>query len=317
MWEFESVRLQEIISQPTIEGNLRERVIRTAAGTVVAKTDIVSRRPVIAASAALFDSGRPVGSIEARHSIHTPVVFTVLLGIFSSFLGALIYVIFRIYPIKKLDNTLADLLRAEEGQRLSRETAERLAGETAVIADIGQLIGSTLDIEEVYERFAVKAQQLILIDSLTVNLYNFQENALCVAYVFGLDIDGRRQGDSLVLEGSLSEAVIRTRTSIRIQPASIDEIVGQFPRLTSIFQAALRSIMCVPLVSRDEVIGVLHFRSKKPNAYTERDLRLAERIGAQIAGAIANAQLFTELKNTGVTPLSWTDDRLGFHWLTA
>jgi diguanylate cyclase (GGDEF)-like protein/PAS domain S-box-containing protein len=46
------------------------------------------------------------------------------------------------------------------------------------------------------------------------------------------------------------------------------------------------------------MIGVLHFRSKKPNAYTERDLRLAERVGAQIAGAIANAQLFTNLKKT-------------------
>lgn len=54
--------------------------------------------------------------------------------------------------------------------------------------------------------------------------------------------------------------------------------------------------MCVPLVSRDEVIGVLHFRSKTPNAYTERDLRLAERIGSQIAGAIANEQLFSDLK---------------------
>ncbi|MCX5820177.1 MAG: diguanylate cyclase [Deltaproteobacteria bacterium] len=247
---------------------------------------------------ALFDSGRPVGSFEARYSIRTPVVFTVLLGIFSSFLGALIYVIFRTYPIKKIDSTLADLQRAEEEQRLSRETAERLAGETAVIADIGRLIGSTLDIEDVYERFATEAQKLILFDSLTVNLYNFQENTICVAYVSGLDIDGRRQGDPLVLEGSLSGAVIRARTSLRIQPASIDEIVGQFPRLTPIFQAGLRSIMCVPLISRDEVIGVLHFRSKKPDAYKEQDLRLAERIGAQIAGAIANAQLFTELKKT-------------------
>ena len=56
--------------------------------------------------------------------------------------------------------------------------------------------------------------------------------------------------------------------------------------------------MSVPLIYRDEVIGALHFRSKTPNAYTEQDLRLAERIGAQIAGAIANAQLFTDLKKT-------------------
>ena len=60
----------------------------------------------------------------------------------------------------------------------------------------------------------------------------------------------------------------------------------------------MRSLLRVPLIYRDEVIGSLHFRSKKPNAYTDRDLRLAERIGAQIAGAIANAQLFSDLKTT-------------------
>jgi diguanylate cyclase (GGDEF)-like protein/PAS domain S-box-containing protein len=296
MWEFESARLQEMISQPTIEGKLHDRIIRTAAGTVVAKTDTAPERPVISTSVALFDSGRPVGSFEARHSIRTPVVFTALLGILSSFFGGLIYVIFRTYPIKKLDTALADLQRAEEEQRRDRETAERLAEEMAVIAEIGQLIGSTLDIDEVYEPFAAGTRKLILFDSITVNLYNVQEKTLCVAYVSGFDIDGRRQGDPLVLEGSLSEAVIRTRTSLCIQPASIDEIVGQFPRLTPIFQAGLRSIMCVPLIYRDEAIGVLHFRSKKPAAYSEDDLRLAERIATQIAGAIVNAKLFADLK---------------------
>ena len=186
--------------------------------------------------------------------------------------------------------------QADEELRRQRETAERLAGEVAVIAEIGRLISSTLNIDEVYERFAAETRKLILFDSITINLYNFQKNTLCAAYVSGLNIDGRGRGDTLVLEGSLSEAVIRTRTSLLIQPASIDEIVGQFPRLSPIFQAGLRSIICIPLVYRDEVIGVLHFRSKKQNAYTGHDLSLAERIGGQIAGAIAAAQLYQELK---------------------
>ncbi len=186
--------------------------------------------------------------------------------------------------------------RMEGEERRNREEAERLSTETAVIAEIGRLISSTLHIDEVYERFAAETQKLIPIDSLAVNLYNFQENTLHVVYVSGLNIDGRRQGDPLILEGSLSEAVIRARTSISIQPESFDEIAGQFPKLSPIFQAGLRSIMCVPLVYRGEVIGVLHFRAKKQNAYTEKDLRLAERIGVQIAGAIANAQLYADLK---------------------
>ncbi|MDP2862408.1 MAG: GAF domain-containing protein, partial [Desulfobacterales bacterium] len=197
--------------------------------------------------------------------------------------------------IAELEQSESERKPAEEALRESEGRFRGMAGEMAVIAEISRVIGSTLEIDEVYERFAAEAKKLILADSLAINLYNFQENTMRVAHVSGVNIDRRKQGDPLVLEGSLSEAVIRAQTGFRIQPANIDEIVSQFPRLSTIFQAGLRSIMCVPLISRDEVIGVLHFRSKTPNAYTEKDLRLAERIGTQIAGAIANAQLFSDL----------------------
>ena len=44
--------------------------------------------------------------------------------------------------------------RAEEALKRSEEAALRLAQETGVIAEIGRIISSSLDIEEVYERFA-------------------------------------------------------------------------------------------------------------------------------------------------------------------
>ena len=298
MWEFETVRLQEIISQPTIKGNLRERVIRNAAGTVVAKFDIATRRPVISASVTLFDSGRPVGSIEARHSLRTPIIFTALLGILSTVLGCLIYYLFRTYPIKKLDSTLADLQRAGEEQRLSREAAERIAEETAVIAEIGRLIGSTLDIGEVYERFAAEAGKLIPFDRLGVNLHKSHEESIRIAYVSGVDIPGRKPGDSFPLRGSVSEILTRTRTGIICHPSSVQEMDRNFPGHYATVQAGMYSLLSVPLISRDEIIGSLHFRAWKPDVYTEQDLRLAERIGAQIAGAIVNAQLFTDLRRT-------------------
>jgi diguanylate cyclase (GGDEF)-like protein/PAS domain S-box-containing protein len=199
------------------------------------------------------------------------------------------------HELLDVNSALKQRVQELEHSESKRKRAEQAM---AVIAEIGLVIGSTLHLDEVYERFAVETRRLIPIDSLTVNLYNFQENTMRVAYVYGLSIDGRGQGDPLVLEGSLSEAVIRSRTSISIQPASIDKIVERFPRLSPIFQAGLRSIMCVPLIYRDEVIGILHFRSKKQNAYTKQSLRLAERIGMQIAGAMVNAQLFSDLKKT-------------------
>ncbi|MBA4422092.1 MAG: hybrid sensor histidine kinase/response regulator [Syntrophus sp. (in: bacteria)] len=185
--------------------------------------------------------------------------------------------------------TLRELEKSEEKYRQD---------ETAIIAEIGRLIGSTLDIDEVYERFATETRKLIPFDRIAVNLCNIHENTVTVAYVSGEEIPHRKQGDSPPLAGTLSELVLRGRTGLIIQTESIDEIVSRIPALSFTFQTGLRSLLSVPLISRDEVIGVLHFRSKKPNAYNEQNLRLAERIGAQIAGAIANAQLFTKLKKT-------------------
>jgi len=94
----------------------------------------------------------------------------------------------------------------------------------------------------------------------------------------------------------LTEEVFRTRSSLLIQMDDRKELARRFPRLLPSIEAKFKSLLSVPLFSKDQVIGVLHIRSTKTNAYSQRDLKLAERVGHQIAGAIANAQLFAERK---------------------
>ena len=188
--------------------------------------------------------------------------------------------------------------QVEEELLRSRESAERLADEMAVIAEIGRLIGSTLNIEDVYDGFAAEAKKLIPFDRIVVNLNRYGKNQRYCAYASGVHIPGREAGDASSLTGSVNALLTAKRSGVILHPQEIAEIEGRYPSLVPTFRAGLRSMMSVPLISRDEVIGGLHFRTKKPNAYTERDLRLAERIGEQIAGAVANAGLFADLKKT-------------------
>jgi diguanylate cyclase (GGDEF)-like protein/PAS domain S-box-containing protein len=134
-----------------------------------------------------------------------------------------------------------------------------------------------------------------------VNLKRPREDTLDVAYASGEEIPERRKGDSFPLKGSVSEVAMRTRTGLIVRSADILKKTGRFSTLGVNLQAGLHSMMSAPLISRDEAIGALVFRAEKQDAYTEQDLRLAERIGAQIAGAIANAQLFTDLKRAGTS----------------
>jgi PAS domain S-box-containing protein len=175
---------------------------------------------------------------------------------------------------------------------------KRSEQETAILAEIGRVIGLTLEIEEVYEIFAAEVRKLVPFDRLSVSLNHPHEGTQIVAYVSGHDIPLRRQGDIFPLKGTVNEAILRTKTGLLIPTANIEDVAGRLPGLTTVTQEDMHSVMSVPLISYDEVIGALHFRSKKPNTYGEQDLRFAERIGMQIAGAIANAQMFSDLSHT-------------------
>ena len=145
-----------------------------------------------------------------------------------------------------------------------------------------------------YERFAEEVQKLIPFDRIGINVINPQDQSITIAYVSGHDIPDRRKGDRFPLAGSLGEELLKRRSSILFQADDEKELTDRFPALLSTFQAGIRSTISVPLFSHDQMIAGLHIQSLKPNAYTEADLKLAERVSNQIAGAIANAQLFAE-----------------------
>jgi PAS domain S-box-containing protein len=199
----------------------------------------------------------------------------------------------QIEAIAVLKQATAESRQSESGRKQAEE-------EIAVLAEIGRVIGSSLDIEDVYEHFAAQAQKLVPFDRLSVDINNPDEAISVVTYVSGFDIPGRRPGDTIQSSGTISEFILKTRKGLKINLANPEEISDRYPHLTNVstIRAGILSLISVPLISRDEVIGTLHFRSKKTNVYTERDLHLAERIGAQIAGAIANAQMFADLKKT-------------------
>ena len=177
------------------------------------------------------------------------------------------------------------------------DNLKRAEQEMAVIAEIGRIIGSSLNIDEVYERFTIEAKKLIGFDRLSVALHNLRDGLVRIAHTSKTDIHiRRRHGDTFPLAGSLNERVMQTRTGFIERLENIEAVSEHYPHFVESYKAGLRSVMVVPLFSHGEVIGILSFRSKIAHAYTPVDLPLAERIGEQIAGAIANAELYRELQ---------------------
>ena len=189
--------------------------------------------------------------------------------------------------------------KLEEELRNKEEETSRLVRENAIATEIGKMAGSTMNLQEVYERFAEFASEvgkLIPFDRVATTILNPEDNTLNITYVTGIDMANRRAGDVLPLSGTSAEEVMRTRVSLLIQRENQGEAIGRFPDLLPYFEAGFQSLLFVPLRAKDQVIGLLNFLSTKPDAYTQVDLKLAEKVGNQIAGAITNAQHFLERK---------------------
>ena len=184
-------------------------------------------------------------------------------------------------------------MRSEEGPRRGRH-ASRLVQEKASMAEIGRIIGSTLAVEDVYERFADEVRRIIPFDNIAVNLIDHDNNTVSVPYVAGIDVPGRRRGELFPLRGTIAEEAARTRKGFLVHADDIEALAKTHPGALPVRLAGLRSIMVLPLISRDVVIGTLVLMSVATHRYQDRDLSLAENVAAHISGAIANARLFDE-----------------------
>ncbi len=191
---------------------------------------------------------------------------------------------------------ITDVKQAEEELRREKQAVQRLAEERETVAKIGRIVSSTLEVDNVYELFAEEVRKIIPFDRITINIIHPENTTYVTAYIAGQEVEGHKPGDVAPLAGSVTEELMRRRSSLLTQPDDRSELLGGPPSNLKNFQAGLRSFMSVPLISKDQVIGGLHLRSFKPKAYTEKDVSLAESIASQIAGAIANAQLYEETK---------------------
>jgi two-component system cell cycle sensor histidine kinase/response regulator CckA len=206
----------------------------------------------------------------------------------------------RIKSTLDLKSRVASLLditefkRTEDALRRSEESAKRLAQENLSIAEIGRIISSTLRIEEVYELFAEEVQKLIPFDRISINTVNHSDRTVTNTYSAGSRLTYYPDGKVIPFEDSIYQNLAPKRSAILVQPMDESDLQTRYPALLPVFQAGFRSMISVPLVAKDQIVGLLHLRSVTPHAYTDADLLLAEKVGREIAGAIANAQLYAE-----------------------
>jgi PAS domain S-box-containing protein len=180
----------------------------------------------------------------------------------------------------------------------ARESSERqqLVEEQTAIAEIGRIVSSTLDLNEVFSSFADQVRDLLPFNRLVISLVDEGKTTITDAFVDGQEIDDGKPGNQHPLSGDIKESVVRRNSTLVVnkpeQAKPWAKRGGEITRLS----AGLVSVLIVPLAWQGEVVGALSFRSVKEDVYGAHEVNLAERVGAQIAGAVASANQYSKLE---------------------
>jgi PAS domain S-box-containing protein len=171
---------------------------------------------------------------------------------------------------------------------------ERGAREQALVSEVVRILSSSHDVGSMFDEFSQQVSKVVPFDRMAISIVAPDNRTLTQPYVTGTDVAGWGPMDERQLEGTATEAIIQTREGICIGANEIEEMLELFPDLNLGTEFGFGSLLAVPLIADDRVLGSLEFRSTEPMCYTASDMAVMERVAGQLAGAISNAKLLTE-----------------------
>ncbi len=176
---------------------------------------------------------------------------------------------------------------------LEQETTEcdRMVFEQARIAEIGRIISSTLELDEVFSSFADQARQLIPFDRLVISINEPDGLSATDAYIDGESFEGGDLGRRYPIAGGYKQVTL-SNSAFNPSYDELLEMSKSSPSEQARIDAGFRSLLMVAMFSQAKPVGTLIFRSKALGMYGDRHVDIAKQIGAQIGGAVAASRQY-------------------------
>jgi PAS domain S-box-containing protein len=167
------------------------------------------------------------------------------------------------------------------------EDEQRQAKRHQVLSDISQAI-SQLDLPSVLEVVYRKINSLMDASSFFIALYDAeaQQTRFVGSYEKGVAVPDTVEE----AQAGLTGLVLHTRRSLIIHDSAREPV----PDAVIVEGELPRSLLMFPLITQDEIVGVISAQSYEPNAYSSDDIETMEAIAGVIASAVRNAQLYDQ-----------------------
>jgi sigma-B regulation protein RsbU (phosphoserine phosphatase) len=176
--------------------------------------------------------------------------------------------------------------------RLSQELPESVL---ATLAEIGEEINASLNLDRVLSKTATLIKRLIDYEIFSVMLLDKQSQVLFSRFAVGYSQDLRDNWRIPVGQG-ISGTAAAARQAILVGDVRND------PRYISAIDS-VRSELAVPLLFKNHVIGVIDMQSSRVDYFTAEQQEILVLLASRLATAIENARLFERARSQADTLL--------------
>jgi PAS domain S-box-containing protein len=177
---------------------------------------------------------------------------------------------------------------------MSLQQEDRTKALLELLYHVSREVATALDLRTVLQRVLYEVIQNVGGERCSVVVLDDAGKAVDATIVYGKQVHEHiTQQMRDTMERGLAGWVIRNRKGALVLDTSKDERWLMRPD-DAIDRSGVKSAICVPLLARENLVGVLTLVHAKPNAFTEEQLNLMQAIADQAGIAVLNARLYTE-----------------------
>ncbi|MDQ3258956.1 MAG: diguanylate cyclase [Acidobacteriota bacterium] len=185
--------------------------------------------------------------------------------------------------------------RRDTGQLPYLDQIKSAHREVYALYEIARTFTSSLDIKDTATVLVNKVGEVVPFDTCAVYLYDDAKRAATAAHVAGRNAPALR-GRTINFGEGVTGFVLANRS-----PAANFDPMLDFAATTLEPGCVYRSMLALPLVKNELLVGVLSVYSFAAGCYTDDDMRLLETVVRLASEALANAMLHAESESNALT----------------
>jgi len=182
---------------------------------------------------------------------------------------------------------ISSSLPLEEAVGISPKLLQRYQ----LLIEIARDLASTLDLNILLNRIVNAAVELTDANAASILLYDHINEVLHFEASSNLD-EPLMQGLIVPVDASIAGWIVKNRQPIIIEDTEKDS--RHFEHVGQVVKIQTKSILGVPLIAKEKVIGALEVINKQDGTFTLEDQNLLITLAAQAANAIETSRLFLQ-----------------------